>query len=104
VTEGVSFEAQQATLYPGDLLLGVTDGVTERRDETGRLLDDDNGLAKVLSGCRDLSAWAVASRLRRAVNDFGADAASDDMAILVIRAAGAPTIVDPDTSEEDLSG
>jgi serine phosphatase RsbU (regulator of sigma subunit) len=104
VTEGVSFEAQQATLYPGDLLLGVTDGVTERRDETGRLLDDGNGLAKVLSGCRDLSAWAVASRLRRAVNDFGADAASDDMAILVIRAAGAPTIVDPDTSEEDLSG
>jgi serine phosphatase RsbU (regulator of sigma subunit)/anti-sigma regulatory factor (Ser/Thr protein kinase) len=104
VAEGVSYEAQQATLYPGDLLLGVTDGVTERRDETGRLLDDDNGLAKVLSGCRDLSAWAVASRLRRAVNDFGADAASDDMAILVIRAAGAPTIVDPDTSEEDLSG
>ncbi|MCL2584454.1 MAG: SpoIIE family protein phosphatase [Streptosporangiales bacterium] len=89
VAEDVSFEAQKTELFPGDLLLCVTDGVTERRDETGRLLDDDDGLAKLLGGCRDLSAWAVASRLRRAVGDFGAEPSSDDMAILVMRAAGA---------------
>ena len=88
VAENVSFEAQKTKLFPGDLLLGVTDGVTERRDETGRLLDDDDGLARLLGGCRDMSAWAVASRLRRAVSDFGAEPSSDDMAILVIRAAG----------------
>lgn len=88
VAEDVSFEAQKTELFPGDLLLCVTDGVTERRDETGRLLDDDDGLAKLLGGCRDLSAWAVASRLRRAVGEFGAEPSSDDMAILVMRAAG----------------
>lgn len=96
VAEDVSFEAQKSKLYPGDLLLCVTDGVTERRDETGRLLDDDDGLAKLLAGCRDLSAWAVASRLRRAVGEFGTEPSSDDMAILVMRAADAP----PDAEDD----
>ncbi|HEV3381433.1 MAG TPA: SpoIIE family protein phosphatase [Trebonia sp.] len=89
VVDDLPFEAQTVRLSPGDLLLCVTDGVTERRDDTGRLLDDDNGLARVLSGCRELSAWAVASRLRRAVHEFGTEASSDDMAILVMRAADA---------------
>jgi serine phosphatase RsbU (regulator of sigma subunit) len=97
VAEDVSFEAQTVRLFPGDLLLCVTDGVTERRDETGRLLDDDDGLARLLAGCRDLSAWAVASRLRRAVGEFSAEPSSDDMAILVMRAADASS-----PSEEDL--
>lgn len=89
VVDDLSFDAQKVQLFPGDLLLCVTDGVTERRDDTGRLLDDHNGLARVLSGCRELSAWAVASRLRRAVREFGTESPSDDMAILVMRAADA---------------
>jgi serine phosphatase RsbU (regulator of sigma subunit)/anti-sigma regulatory factor (Ser/Thr protein kinase) len=95
VMDDVQFDAQTVRLSPGDLMLCVTDGVTERRDETGRLLDDDNGLARVLSGCRELSAWAVASRLRRVVSDFGAEPSSDDMAILVMRAADPPAVTDP---------
>jgi serine phosphatase RsbU (regulator of sigma subunit) len=91
----VSFGAQKTKLYPGDLLLCVTDGVTERRDETGRLLDDDDGLARLLAGCRDLSAWAVTSRLRRAVSEFSAEPSSDDMAILVMRAASASVPLNP---------
>jgi serine phosphatase RsbU (regulator of sigma subunit) len=89
VVDDLPFEAQKVRLFPGDLLLCVTDGVTERRDDSGRLLDDDNGLSRVLSGCRELSAWAVASRLRRAVHEFGTEPSSDDMAILVMRAASA---------------
>jgi serine phosphatase RsbU (regulator of sigma subunit)/anti-sigma regulatory factor (Ser/Thr protein kinase) len=96
VVDDLSFDAQTVQLSPGDLLLCVTDGVTERRDDTGRLLDDDNGLARLLSGCRELSAWAVASRLRRAVHEFGAEPSSDDMAILVMRAAGAAWSLEPD--------
>jgi serine phosphatase RsbU (regulator of sigma subunit)/anti-sigma regulatory factor (Ser/Thr protein kinase) len=98
VMDDVQFDAQTVRLSPGDLMLCVTDGVTERRDETGRLLDDDNGLARVLSGCRELSAWAVASRLRRVVSDFGAEPSSDDMAILVMRAADPPAVTDPASS------
>ena len=104
VVEDVSFEAQTVKLHPGDLLLCVTDGVTERKDETGRLLDDDDGLAKLLGGCRDLSAWAVASRLRRAVGEFGAEPSSDDMAILVMRAAGAAPSSDSDAASESPDG
>ncbi|GAB3882170.1 hypothetical protein GCM10027612_12360 [Microbispora bryophytorum subsp. camponoti] len=67
------------------MLLGVTDGVTERRSG-GRLLDDDGGLAKLLAECIDLSARAVAERIRRAVQDFAPEPSADDLAILVLRA------------------
>ena len=83
-----SFDTQRVLLSPGDLLLCVTDGVTERRDDDGGLLDDDDGLTRLLAGCRDLSAWAVAARIQRAVSEFGAEPPSDDMAVLVLRATG----------------
>jgi serine phosphatase RsbU (regulator of sigma subunit)/anti-sigma regulatory factor (Ser/Thr protein kinase) len=83
-----SFDTQRVRLFPGDLLLCVTDGVTERRDGHRRLLDDDDGLTRLLAGCRDLSAWAVAARIQRAVSEFGAEPPSDDMAVLVLRATG----------------
>jgi serine phosphatase RsbU (regulator of sigma subunit)/anti-sigma regulatory factor (Ser/Thr protein kinase) len=86
VVDSVSYEADKVLLHPGDVLLCVTDGVTERRDDSGRMLDDDDGLARMLAGCRDLSACAVASRIRRAVSEFGTEPSSDDMAILVLRA------------------
>jgi serine phosphatase RsbU (regulator of sigma subunit) len=86
VTGDYSFAADEISLYPGDVLLAVTDGVTERRDDLGRMLDDDDGLAQVLATCRGLSAVGVAARIGRAVSDFGSDLSADDMAILVLRA------------------
>jgi serine phosphatase RsbU (regulator of sigma subunit)/anti-sigma regulatory factor (Ser/Thr protein kinase) len=83
-----SFDTQHVRLVAGDLLLCVTDGVTERRDDDGRLLDDHDGLARLLADCRGLSAWAVLSRIQRAVSEFGSEPPSDDMAVLVIRATG----------------
>ncbi|MFC4533926.1 PP2C family protein-serine/threonine phosphatase [Sphaerisporangium dianthi] len=79
------FTADHVRLEPGDVLLGVTDGVTERRSG-GRLLDDEGGLAKLLAECVDLSARAVAERIRRAVQDFAIEPSADDLAILVLRA------------------
>ena len=70
-------------LSPGDVLLCVTDGVTERR-EGSRMLGDD-GLAEVLKGCTGLTAGAVAARVQRAVERFASDPPSDDMAILTLR-------------------
>ena len=81
----VTFEAELVHLDPGDVLLGVTDGVTERRSGT-RLLDDESGLAKLLAECVDLSARAVADRIRRGVQDFALEPSADDLAILVLRA------------------
>ncbi|MFB9709750.1 PP2C family protein-serine/threonine phosphatase [Streptosporangium sandarakinum] len=80
-----TFKAETVHLDPGDVLLAVTDGVTERRRD-GRLLDDDGGLAKLFAECVGLSARAVAERIRRAVQDFAPDPSADDMAIVVLRA------------------
>ncbi|HLH59624.1 MAG TPA: SpoIIE family protein phosphatase [Streptosporangiaceae bacterium] len=81
----LSFGAQTVDLAQGDLMLCVTDGITERRD-SGRLLDDDDGLARVLARCGGLNAGAVAARIQRAADDFGAGPRTDDMALLVLRA------------------
>ena len=85
VMDELKFGAQDVFLFPGDLVLCVTDGVTERRED-GRLLDDEDGLAKLLGDCAGLSAGAVAARIQRAVSEFGDGPAADDMALLVLRA------------------
>ncbi|MFF9404546.1 SpoIIE family protein phosphatase [Streptomyces anandii] len=83
VMEDLDLYEQTVTLDPGDVLLCVTDGVTERREGT-RMLGDD-GLADVLTTCTGLTAGAVAARIMRAVERFASDAPSDDMAILAMR-------------------
>ncbi|MBT2387496.1 SpoIIE family protein phosphatase [Streptomyces sp. ISL-11] len=83
VMEDLELYEQTVTLDPGDVLLCVTDGVTERR-EGSRMLGDD-GLADVLTTCTGLTAGAVAARILRAVERFAAEPASDDMAILAMR-------------------
>ncbi|MFD8866134.1 SpoIIE family protein phosphatase [Streptomyces sp. NPDC059590] len=83
VMDDLELYEQTVTLAPGDVLLCVTDGVTERR-EGGRMLGDD-GLIDVLTTCTGLTAGAVASRVLRAVERFAAQPPSDDMAILAMR-------------------
>ncbi|MFE9449887.1 SpoIIE family protein phosphatase [Streptomyces sp. NPDC006739] len=86
VIEDLELYEETVTLDPGDVLLCVTDGVTERREGT-RMLGDD-GLADVLTTCTGLTAGAVAARIMRAVERFASDAPSDDMAILAMRIPG----------------
>ncbi|MEU1077889.1 MULTISPECIES: SpoIIE family protein phosphatase [unclassified Streptomyces] len=83
VMEDLELYEETITLDPGDVLLCVTDGITERREGT-RMLGDD-GLTDVLATCTGLTAGAVAARVLRAVERFAAEPASDDMAILSMR-------------------
>jgi serine phosphatase RsbU (regulator of sigma subunit)/anti-sigma regulatory factor (Ser/Thr protein kinase) len=85
VIDGLSFTAQSARLAAGELLLCVTDGVTRRRDGD-RLLDDDDGLARLLAGCGGLTAEVAASKVHGEVRGFGGRPAADGMAVLVLRA------------------
>jgi serine phosphatase RsbU (regulator of sigma subunit)/anti-sigma regulatory factor (Ser/Thr protein kinase) len=85
VIDGLSFSAAPVRLGAGDLLLCVTDGVTRRRDGD-RLLDDDDGLARLLAGCAGLTAEVVASKVHEEVRSFGGHPAADGMAVLVLRA------------------
>nr|WP_258018225.1 SpoIIE family protein phosphatase [Streptomyces noursei] len=88
VMDDLELYEQTVTLAPGDVLLCVTDGVTERREGT-RMLGDD-GLTDVLTTCTGLTAGAVAARVLRAVERFAAEPASDDMAILALRVPEIP--------------
>ncbi|MEV0091472.1 SpoIIE family protein phosphatase [Streptomyces sp. NPDC050738] len=85
VVDDVTYESESFDLLPGDTLLCVTDGVTERR-AGARMFDDADGLTKVLAGCAGLTAQGVAERIRRAVYDFGDKPLDDDLALLVLRA------------------
>ena len=85
VLEGVTFHQSSISMFPGDVLLCVTDGVTERRSGD-RLLDDEDGLRHLLAECSDQNAGSVVARVRRAVREFGSDPPTDDLALLVFRA------------------
>jgi serine phosphatase RsbU (regulator of sigma subunit) len=87
IDEAAEFTATGFVLAPGETLLCVTDGVTERRSESRggqRQLDDDDGLAEILRGCAGMGAAAVAERVRQATHDFGPEPVEDDLAILVL--------------------
>ncbi|MER5354133.1 SpoIIE family protein phosphatase [Kitasatospora sp. NPDC002551] len=83
VMDDLDLTAEHLVLSPGEVLLCVTDGVTERRE--GRRMLGDDGLAEVLTGCTGLTAGAVALRVQRAVERFAPEPPSDDMAILTLR-------------------
>jgi len=84
VLDHVTFGQSTIRMSPGDVLLCVTDGVTERRS-AGRLLDDDDGLQNLLGECSELDAGSVVARIQRAVREFGSDPPADDLALLVFR-------------------
>lgn len=85
VVEDETYTSESIDLRPGDSLLCVTDGVTERRSGS-RQFDDGDGLAHALSGCTGLSAEEIAERIRRLVHDFSGGPPEDDLALLVLQA------------------
>ncbi|MFD3581879.1 SpoIIE family protein phosphatase [Streptomyces sp. NPDC058683] len=85
VVEDETYTSETIELGPGDTLLCVTDGVTERRSGS-RQFDDGDGLARALAGCTGLSAELIAERIRRLVHEFGGGQPEDDLALLVLQA------------------
>ncbi|MEU5597503.1 SpoIIE family protein phosphatase [Streptomyces sp. NPDC020298] len=85
VIEDETYTSETFELRPGDTLLCVTDGVTERRSGS-RQFDDGDGLAQALAGCAGLSAELIAERIRRLVHEFGGGLPEDDLALLVLQA------------------
>ncbi|MFC5799042.1 PP2C family protein-serine/threonine phosphatase [Streptomyces formicae] len=85
VDRNAQYSADCFELMPGEVMLCVTDGVTERR-RGKQQFDDDGSLAQTLSQCSAMSAMAVANHVRQAVHDFGTEPVEDDLAVLVLKA------------------
>ncbi|MEV0371941.1 SpoIIE family protein phosphatase [Streptomyces sp. NPDC050636] len=91
VVEDASYVSESFDLCPGETLLCVTDGVTERR--SGRhQFDDEDGLATAFAATTGLGVTAIAEHIRNAVHAFAPNPPDDDLALLVLQAAasGAP--------------
>ncbi|MFF8590484.1 SpoIIE family protein phosphatase [Streptomyces sp. NPDC015220] len=85
VIEDETYVCETFELRPGDSLLCVTDGITERRSGS-RQFDDGDGLAAALAGCAGLDAELIAERIQRLVHEFGERPPEDDLALLVLQA------------------
>ncbi|WP_369797707.1 SpoIIE family protein phosphatase [Nocardiopsis sp. CNT312] len=81
--EDVEFSNESVDLRPGEVVLAVTDGVTERRSNSDML--GDEGLMKIFSGCSGLTAQAVISRIDRELEEYAPGGHTDDTAMMVLR-------------------
>ena len=91
VDEAFPYTADRFQLQPGDMLIIVTDGITEAEDPKQNFY----GLARVLAYFaavkgRSLSAAAACAGLLADVKSFTAGAASDDITVMAIRLTALP--------------
>jgi serine phosphatase RsbU (regulator of sigma subunit) len=91
VDEAFPYTADRFQLQPGDMLIIVTDGITEAEDPKQNFY----GLARVLAYFatvkgHPLSAAAACTGLLADVKSFTTGAASDDITVMAIRLAALP--------------
>lgn len=85
VTTEARFEQQAMMLYPGDIVVLFTDGVTEVFDRGGREFGIE-GVVKIVESRRAESSVAIADAIHRAVRDFAApDHVFDDVTMIVLK-------------------
>jgi hypothetical protein len=91
---GVTYEQESVGLAPGDLVVLVSDGVTEALDATGR--EGPGTLAREVSRADDLAPRAICERLLRSARHGsgpgGIEGWADDRAVVVFSVG--PRVVD----------
>lgn len=88
VISPVSYDIQTADLKSGDILLGVTDGVTEARSPNGELYMRERIEASVLRSSKD-SAHELIQGIKNDLSAFTEGAAqADDITILAVQKTG----------------
>jgi serine phosphatase RsbU (regulator of sigma subunit) len=81
----VEFSVNRAQVYPGDLIVTTSDGVTEARDPLGGLFGDAR-LLTLLEACSGQTADEVARRILASIREFvGAAPQSDDITVTIVR-------------------
>ena len=88
IVEDATYLETRVTLAPADVLLLITDGVTEAINADGELFTDDRLLAE-FAATLDRPAQGIVTTLLGAVNGFAGDAAQeDDITVLALRYRG----------------
>jgi PAS domain S-box-containing protein len=82
VVPDVHVSSAEVTLYEGDSLIAVTDGVLEARDAAGDQFEDA-GLAELLASVHARSAADIAAQIERRALAHQGGIARDDIAIVV---------------------
>ena len=81
----VGFMVDYAQVYPGDLIVTTSDGVTEARDTIGGLFGDAR-LLSILEACAGQTAEAVIRKILASVREYvGTAPQSDDLTITIVR-------------------
>lgn len=82
---GVQFTVDRAQVYPGDLIVTTSDGVTEARDDLGGLFGDAR-VHSLLEACSGLAPEQVARQILGSIREYvGAAPQSDDITITIVR-------------------
>ncbi|MEV6861376.1 GAF domain-containing SpoIIE family protein phosphatase [Streptosporangium subroseum] len=84
ITEETGLEDVHFSLFPGDVLVLYSDGVTEAHPPGSWDLFGDERLITLLSGCEDLGADGIVKRIGDAVLEYSQAHMTDDMAILAL--------------------
>jgi serine phosphatase RsbU (regulator of sigma subunit) len=81
----VEFTVDHAQLYPADLVVTTSDGVTEARDTFGGLFGDAR-LLSLLEGCSGQSVDEVIRIILASIREFvGTAPQSDDITVTIVR-------------------
>jgi PAS domain S-box-containing protein len=96
ITRSPDLVDAELELRPGESLLLYTDGVTDTPTAGGIL--GEQGLAALLTSCRDLDAEALVERIDRTVVELQAGTPRDDIAMVAIQVRG------PSPSQDAITG
>jgi serine phosphatase RsbU (regulator of sigma subunit) len=81
----VEFTVDSTQIYPGDLIVTISDGVTEARDAIGGLYGDAR-LLSLLEACSGQMPDEVARRILASIREYvGTAPQSDDITVTIVR-------------------
>jgi serine phosphatase RsbU (regulator of sigma subunit) len=81
----VEFMVDHAQVYPGDLIVTTSDGVTEARDNIGGLFGDAR-LFSIMEGCSGRTADEVVRKILASIREYvGTAPQSDDLTVTIVR-------------------
>jgi len=88
VREDATFSSATLSLATGDTLVLATDGLTEARDSSGMMLEDERAMRWI--GEIDGTPQAMADELVLRLQKYAGGRIADDLALLVVRLSPAP--------------